>query len=117
MTEENSTDSPLAAVAGSIGSDAANAFELLGDTTRLAILLALWDVHEPATGETPLSFSDLYDKIDYDHPGNFSYHIKQLTGQFIRKTERGYELKHTGKKVVQAVISRAGFDPPTYEQT
>lgn len=89
MGDESSNGSPLGAVSGVAGSDAADAFELLGDETRLAILLALWEARDPVSGEGPLTSSDLYDRIDYDHAGNFSYHLEQLFGQFVRRPDGG----------------------------
>lgn len=117
MGDDSSNGSPLGAVSGVAGSDAAEAFELLGNETRLAILLALWEARDPVSGEGQLTFSDLYDRINYDHAGNFSYHLKQLVGQFVRKTDRGYELRRTGEKVVQAVISGSGFESTALEAT
>ena len=41
MTGIDSSESPLEAATGAVGPAAARAFELLGNETRLAILLAL----------------------------------------------------------------------------
>jgi hypothetical protein len=57
-----------------------------------------------------VSFSALFDRIDYDNAGNFSYHLDQLDGQFIRKRTdpNGYELRDTGLALVKTVIAGAG---------
>lgn len=111
-------DSPLEAAAGAAGPQATDAFALLGDETRLAILLALWESHEPGADDESLSFSELYGRIDYDNPGNFSYHLQKLEGVFIEKRgDAGYELRDTGLEVVRSVIAGAGVQDASLEPT
>lgn len=94
------------------------AFGLLADETRLGILLALWEAYDPYA-EEPVSFSRLFDGVDYDDRGNFNYHLRKLEGRFVRKDPEGggYKLTDPGLTLVQVVI--AGFDvedatiPPT----
>lgn len=112
-------DSPLESAAGAAGPHATEAFALLANETRLAILLALWELHEPGTGDTAVSFSELYERIDYDNPGNFSYHIDQLEGHFIRKRpdDERYELRKTGLEIVRSVIAGSGVQDTSLEPT
>lgn len=112
-------DSPLERAAGAAGPHATEAFSLLGNETRLAILLALWEFHEPSADDTGVSFSELYEQIDYDNPGNFSYHLEQLEGQFIRKRSEdgGYELRTTGLEIIRKVIAGAGVQDTNLELT
>jgi len=49
MANSNPTESPLEAAADFTGSHAVDAFKLLGNETRLAILLALWEAYDPTT--------------------------------------------------------------------
>ncbi len=63
----------------------------------------------------PLTYADLYDAVEYDDPSNFSYHLKQLVGHFVRKTDRGYELWDAGRRVVEAVVSGAVSETPVVE--
>jgi hypothetical protein len=65
----------------------------------------------------PLSFSELYDRIDYDPSTNFSYHLKKLEGHFVSKTDDGYELGQVGNRVVQAVLSGTMTEAPLLERT
>lgn len=58
-----------------------DAFDVLGNETRLGILRVLGEA------DGPLSFSALFDRVDYDTSGNFSYHLKRLEGHFIRETD------------------------------
>lgn len=87
------------------------AFSVLGDETRLQILQAL------AEAERPLGFSELFDRVEYDDTANFSYHIEQLVGHFVRKTAEGYTLRHAGGRVVQAIMTGTVTENPVVERT
>jgi DNA-directed RNA polymerase subunit RPC12/RpoP len=76
-------------------------FALLGDETRVQILRAL----QEAGPEKVLTFSDLQDAVGTSDSGRFNYHLKKLTGHFIRKTEAGYTLTIAGGSVVGSMIS------------
>lgn len=93
-------------IPGVAGSEVSDAFALLGDETRLAILLALWLEYEPHS-EEPASYSRIYDRVDYDDRGNFSYHLGKLVGQFVDKKpdQGGYKLLDPGLKLVRALIA------------
>ena len=110
MVDGSPVDSPLDTAAGAAGPAATEAFALLANETRLAILLVLWESYHPAAEDNAVSFSELYEQIDYDNAGNFSYHLDQLDGQFIRKRAEpeGYELRDTGLSLVKTVIAGAG---------
>ncbi len=111
MDDVKSTESPLEAAARTVGSDTIEAFKLLADETRLAILLALWEEYEPHADEN-VPFSRLLERVDYDNRGNFSYHLKKLEGPFVTQhTERGgYELRMSGLNLVQSIIAGTGID-------
>ena len=119
MTDTNAAELPLETTVGAAGPHATDAFALLGDETRLAILLALWEEYDPHATDNRVPFSDIFDRVDYDDPGSFSYHLQQLTGQFIRQhaKEEGYELRVPGLRFIQAVIAGAGVQDATYELT
>lgn len=101
------------------GQPAVEAFDLLGNETRLAILLALWEEYDPHATDNRVPFSQIFDRIDHDDRGNVSYHLTKLTGQFVKqRTERGgYELRETGLKFVRAVIAGAGVQDIELERT
>jgi len=111
MEDVKSTESPLEAAAQTVSSDTAEALKLLADETRLAILLALWEEHEPFPNHN-VPFSRLLDQVDYDNRGNFSYHLEKLDGRFVMQhTERGgYELRTSGLKFVRSLIAGTGID-------
>lgn len=85
------------------------AFSILGNETRLQILLALREA------EGVLSFSELYDRVEYRDYSNFDYHLEKLEGHFVRKTEAGYDLLGTGRRLVAAVLSGTVSEEPVLE--
>ena len=114
---QSPTDSPLEAVAGAASPETVAAFKLLTNETRLAILLALWEAYDPFTEENDVSFSELRDRAGVRDPGNFNYHLNQLTGHFVDETDGGYALKNIGITVVQTVIGGTGLGPQTQPPT
>lgn len=119
MADTEATESPLEAAAGAAGPHATEAFALLGDETRLAILLALWEEYDPQADDNGVPFSRIFDRVDYDDPGNLSYHLEKLEGPFIRQQTEGggYRLRTTGLKLVRAIIAGAGVQDVTLEAT
>jgi len=85
------------------------AFELLGNETRVGILAALFEVGDP------LGFSALHDRVDVRDSGQFNYHLKKLVGSFVAESEEGYELSNAGERVVGSVL--AGFYTKSIEET
>jgi hypothetical protein len=88
----------------------ADAFGLVANETRLSILEALWT----AEGET-VRFSELREAVGMRDSAQFNYHLDKLTDQFVRKCEDGYELRHAGEKVVQAVLAGSFTEHPTID--
>jgi DNA-binding transcriptional ArsR family regulator len=111
MDDVQSTESPLEAAGQTVGIKTAEAFQLLADETRLAILLALWQEYEPLPDEN-VSFSRLLERVDHDNRGNFSYHLEKLEGTFVTQhTDRGgYELQTAGLNLVRSIIAGTGID-------
>lgn len=87
------------------------AFAALGDETRLAVLRTLGEA------DGPLAFTELRRHVGYETAGNFSYHLDQLSGHFIRKSEDGYRLARPGQRIVEAVLSGAVTETPSFERT
>lgn len=92
-------------------------FRVLGNETRLAVLLALWDAYDPDADTNALSFSELYRAVDFDNPGNFNYHLKRLVGYFVRKTDEGYELRRAGRKLARLILAGVGVEDLTLAPT
>jgi DNA-binding transcriptional ArsR family regulator len=87
------------------------AFAVLGNEVRLEVLRTL------AAAEGPLPYATLYDRVDYDDPSNFSYHLDKLVGHFVSKTDDGYRLYDAGRRIVEAVVSGAVADDTVVEPT
>ncbi|WP_207591414.1 DUF7351 domain-containing protein [Halomontanus rarus] len=100
--------------------DPADAFALIGNETRLAILEALW-----AADDRPVPFSALRREVGMRDSAQFNYHLQKLTGHFITKVDGasdedgtgddGYAFKHAGEKVVRSVIAGSFNEHPTFE--
>jgi hypothetical protein len=117
MAGTNAGDSPLAGTPEAAGRRATEAFKLLGNETRLAILLALWEAHEPHTGGNAVTFTELRDRVGIRQGAQFNYHLDKLVGRFVRKTDEGYELTRPGRKLVQSIIAGTGIEDPVLEPT
>lgn len=115
MTETSSDASPLEAI--SAGEQATEAFELLSNETRLAILVSLWETTEPFEEDTAVQFSELRTRVGTPDSGQFNYHLDRLTGHFVTVNDDGYQLTNAGQMFVRSVIAGAGIESPTMEPT
>ena len=77
----------------------AEAFAVVGNETRLRILEALWRADRPA------AFSDLRRRVGMRDSAQFNYHLDKLVGQFVRKTDEGYEFRQAGRAVIRSVLA------------
>ena len=89
----------------STGITPSEAFAILGNETRMAILQALWERRAE-----PIAFSELRGAVGIDK-GNFNYHLGEL-GHFVRRSDDGYELRETGKQVMRAVLAGVITEDP-----
>lgn len=87
-----------------------DAFSVLGNEIRIRILETLGKAAEP------LSFTDLRNQIGLKRGGQFNYHLDQLVGHFVSKSDAGYELRAPGRRVVKAVLSGAVAESPATER-
>ncbi|PSQ60035.1 ArsR family transcriptional regulator [Halobacteriales archaeon SW_7_71_33] len=87
----------------------ADAFSIIGNETRLSVLEALWRL------ETPARFSDVRAEVGMRDSAQFNYHLGELTDQFVRKTDDGYELRTAGVRVVQSVLAGSFTEHPRRE--
>ncbi|ELK55234.1 hypothetical protein D320_05641 [Haloferax sp. BAB-2207] len=85
----------------------AEAFGIVADETRLTILEALWE-----SPDRPVPFSELRRRVGVDDSARFNYHLGKLRGQFVRKTDEGYDFRHAGEKVVRAVLAGTFNEDP-----
>lgn len=92
------------------------AFQLLADETRLAILKSIWDAYDPMDSG-PVAFSDIRELVDVDDPGRLNYHLGKLTDHFLRRTDDGYEFREAGKRIMRVIISGTAVGGVTIEPT
>lgn len=113
----DSDDFPLEDSERVTGSEATDAFALLANETRLAILLALWEAKAPEEPqrERTLPFSELYDRVGIDDSGNFTYHLDRLEGTLVYATDDGYKLSNVAERVLRAVLAGTLTDDTTFE--
>lgn len=110
MASPDTGKAPLEAVAGAAGPQVVTALKLLGDETRLAILMALWEAHEPYGPVGTMSFSELYERVAIRDSANFTYHLDKLTDHFVEKTTKGYQLRNAGLILVRTIIAGTGLE-------
>jgi hypothetical protein len=84
------------------------AFELLANPFRFAVIEVLWEADEP------VGFSDLRRRAGIADSGQFNYHLSKLTDRFVRGTDEGYTLREAGRLAVQVVRTGAFTDDPVF---
>ena len=90
-------------------SSIADAFEQLAHPGRLSIVRALLESRR--TSDSPhVSFTELRDRSTIDDTGQFNYHLSELLGTYVRKTEDGYCISEFGHRVLAPLVGGA-FDP------
>lgn len=118
MADSNAAGSPLEAAAEVAGDRTTEAFTLLANETRLAILLALWEAGElREIGWAPVPFSELRERVGMPDSGQFNYHLGELEGEFVERIDDGYKLNPTGDNVVMAIIGAIGFEEAAFPAT
>ena len=90
--------------------DPQDAFQLFSHEMRLEILFALWDAPEFA-----LPFSEIQDAVGERDSGKFTYHLEQLTGQFVAEIDGQYVLQYAGHRVIDAIKSGVFHASPTVD--
>ncbi len=85
------------------------AFEFLQSETRVDILLVLAENMRSTVPEAPpgLSFSTLRKRVGVRDSGRFNYHLGQLEGSLVERSDRGYELTVAGMQAVSTLVAGA----------
>jgi hypothetical protein len=86
----------------------AEAFATLGHPIRLAVVTTLQE-----RADAPLSFSTLYESVGADTSAQFNYHLGELVGHVLRRTDDGYVLTAAGERLARAVLAGQYTDAPT----
>jgi hypothetical protein len=81
------------------------AFGLLANETRVRILFALYEAPDRV-----VPFSALNERVGLSDSGRFNYHLGQLTGTFIYRTDDGYALLFSGLAVCRSMLAALDAD-------
>lgn len=100
--------------------EAAEAFGVLSDPTRIAVLRTFAEVIEEMEassnrGMPELSFSELYNRVEIDSTSRLSYHLDELDGSFLRRTEGGWRFTFAGEAVARLILSDAYVESVEFE--
>lgn len=85
--------------AGDIDAEVWDAFQLLANETRLKILYALWNAPEWTA-----TFTELKEAVGMRDSGQFQYHLNELGGTFVRRTDDGYTHLAGGIALYRAML-------------
>ncbi|ELZ08403.1 ArsR family transcriptional regulator [Halovivax asiaticus JCM 14624] len=85
--------------------DPSEAFQALGNDVRTGILRAIRDRTDDEANAGRVSFSTLFETSAVDTTAGFAYHIDELVGPYLSKTEEGYALTATGRRAARAIES------------
>lgn len=94
------------------GDSPADAFAVVGNEIRAAIIQALGDARVEQGAPPVLSFSELRSRTDTDvGSSRFNYHLKQLLGRYVESLDDGYRMRAEGRRLYGMI--RAG----TFEES
>lgn len=88
----------------------AEAFGVLGDETRIAIVETLAEATQD--DEEGLSFSELRQRVGVRDAGQFNYHLSKLRDRFVVKRDDGYYPQYAALRAVGAIQSGTYTDDP-----
>jgi hypothetical protein len=92
-----------------MSSSPADLFHLIGQPARTAILQALLEQRRDADDPT-LSFTDLRRAAGIADNGRFNYHLGELVGSLVVRTDDGYRLSSFGFQLI-APLAGGAYDP------
>lgn len=81
-----------------------DAFALIGHETRVQILEVLATTDR---ADRPVAFSEIRSRLDDIDSAHFNYHLNELTGHFLERTDEGYDFRRAGRRVAEAILSGA----------
>lgn len=99
---------------GTADEPAADAFALVGNEHRVAILRALLDAHADPETAYPTPFAALRERAGVDVSSQFAYHLDELVGPFVARTGEGYRLRYAGWKAAAALAAGTYADQPAF---
>lgn len=120
MARSDTPKSPIEKVSEQIGGLATTPFEILGNDTRLAILVALWDAIDPGfpppnSESDTMTFSELRERVGMRDSGGFNYHLNRLVGPFVEQRGDGYTLTNTAEQILRRIFAGTFADHESFE--
>jgi ribosomal protein S27E len=94
-----------------------DAFALVGNEHRAAILHALLDAHADPGTPYPTPFAVLRERAGVDVSSQFAYHLDELVGPMVTRTEGGYRLQYAGWKAAAALAAGTYASQPAFGPT
>ncbi|MFB6068583.1 MAG: hypothetical protein ABEJ90_01490 [Halobacterium sp.] len=83
---------------------AADAFDVLSDPSRVAILRELTDL-TLAEPQSSVEFAELRRAVGFEDAGRFNYHLGKLQDRFVVKRDGGYVPTAPGMKAIGSIAS------------
>lgn len=82
------------------GDSPTDAFAVVGNEIRAAIVRALGDARVEQGARPVLSFSELRSRTDTEvGSSQFNYHLKQLLGRYVEPLDDGYRMRAEGRRL------------------
>lgn len=107
-TASDDGTSPLATIESDDAlhvTEPSEAFQALGNEIRTGILETIRARAEEAPSDARVSFSTLFEASSVDTTAGFAYHLDELVGPFLEKTDEGYALTAGGRRVAREIES------------
>jgi len=95
----------------------ADAFALVGNEHRAAILRALLAAHADDEAPYPTPFAVLRERAGVDVSAQFAYHLDELVGSMVARTGDGYRLRYAGWKAAAALAAGTYVTQPAFGPT
>ena len=89
--------------------EASDAFQALGHQTRMDILAELLE-RTDGDDPSPPSFTELFEASSVDTTAGFAYHLDELVGPYLEKTEDGYVLTYAGERIAREIAAGSFTD-------
>ena len=86
-----------------------DAFQAVGNEIRTGILSTMLE-RANANDSTPPSFTDLFEASAVDTTAGFAYHLDELVGPYLVKSEVGYELTYAGERIARTIAAGSYTD-------
>ena len=102
-TIDDSTPDPIAVV------EASDAFQAVGNEVRTGILSTMLD-RTDGDEPSPPSFTELFEASSVDTTAGFAYHLDELVGPYLERTDDGYVFTYAGERIAREIAAGSYTD-------